>query len=92
VVENKQVTDKKFDNKVEWGIDLASEHERCVRQNHHLDIMLKIKMPNIVFLIPFKFFKLLHLGICEGEKMGSCFNVLLSKLMQIFNKRYLKTQ
>lgn len=23
-----QVTDKKFDNKVEWGIDLASEHER----------------------------------------------------------------
>lgn len=24
----KQVTDKKFDNKVEWGIDLASEHER----------------------------------------------------------------
>ena len=22
------VTDKKFDNKVEWGIDLASEHER----------------------------------------------------------------
>ena len=24
-----QVTDKKFDNKVEWGIDLASKHERC---------------------------------------------------------------
>lgn len=24
------VTDKKFDNKVEWGIDLASEHERYV--------------------------------------------------------------
>ena len=24
----KQVTDKKFENKVEWGIDLASEHER----------------------------------------------------------------
>ena len=25
-----QVKDKKFDNKVEWGIDLASEHERWV--------------------------------------------------------------
>lgn len=23
-----QVTEKKFENKVEWGIDLASEHER----------------------------------------------------------------
>lgn len=23
-----QVTEKKFDNLVEWGIDLASEHER----------------------------------------------------------------
>lgn len=24
----KNVTDKEFENKVEWGIDLASEHER----------------------------------------------------------------
>lgn len=24
----KKVTDKKFENTVEWGIDLASEHER----------------------------------------------------------------
>lgn len=27
-----QVTEKKFDNKVEWGIDLASEHERLVNE------------------------------------------------------------
>lgn len=26
----KNVTEKKFENKVEWGIDLASEHERCI--------------------------------------------------------------
>ena len=25
-----KVTDKKFENKVEWGVDLASEHERFV--------------------------------------------------------------
>jgi len=31
----KNVTDKKFDNKVEWGIDLASEHERYA----HLNLM-----------------------------------------------------
>jgi asparaginyl-tRNA synthetase len=29
----KNVTDRKFDNKVEWGIDLASEHERYTHQN-----------------------------------------------------------
>jgi asparaginyl-tRNA synthetase len=29
----KNVTDKKFDNKVEWGIDLASEHERYPHWN-----------------------------------------------------------
>lgn len=29
----KNVTGKKFDNKVEWGIDLASEHERYAHQN-----------------------------------------------------------
>lgn len=25
-----KVTEKKFENKVEWGIDLASEHERYI--------------------------------------------------------------
>ena len=25
-----QVTDKKFENEVKWGIDLASEHERYI--------------------------------------------------------------
>lgn len=29
----KNVTDKKFENKVEWGIDLASEHERYLYWN-----------------------------------------------------------
>jgi hypothetical protein len=28
VFDEEQVKDKKFENKVEWGIDLASEHER----------------------------------------------------------------
>lgn len=28
----KNVTDKKFANEVEWGIDLASEHERYVKR------------------------------------------------------------
>jgi len=28
VFDEEQVTEKKFENKVEWGIDLASEHER----------------------------------------------------------------
>lgn len=28
------VTDKQFENKVEWGIDLASEHERYVNLVH----------------------------------------------------------
>lgn len=32
VFDEEQVTDKKFENKVEWGIDLASEHERQVKQ------------------------------------------------------------
>jgi asparaginyl-tRNA synthetase len=27
--------DRKFENKVEWGIDLASEHERCGNWNRY---------------------------------------------------------
>ena len=71
---NKHVTDNKFDNKVEWGIDLASEHERCVRQKDIPGHFIKVKKQNIILLIPFTFFRLLHPGIWEGEKMGSCLN------------------
>jgi asparaginyl-tRNA synthetase len=39
----KNVTDKKFDNKVEWGIDLASEHERYPHWNFFF--------PNVFFLL-----------------------------------------
>jgi len=39
------VTDKKFENAVEWGIDLASEHERYLAEVHFKRPVDRVQLP-----------------------------------------------
>ncbi|KAH9296290.1 hypothetical protein KI387_039878, partial [Taxus chinensis] len=70
-----KVTDKKFDNKVEWGIDLASEHERYLTE----DIF---KKPVIVYNYP-KTIKAFYMRVNEDNKTVAAMDVLVPKVGEL---------
>jgi len=71
----KNVTDKKFDNKVEWGIDLASEHERYLTE----DIF---KKPVIVYNYP-KGIKAFYMRLNDDDKTVAAMDVLVPKVGEL---------
>ncbi|CAO2184562.1 unnamed protein product [Urochloa humidicola] len=71
----KNVTEKKFDNKVEWGIDLASEHERYLTE----DIF---KKPVIVYNYP-KGIKAFYMRLNDDGKTVAAMDVLVPKVGEL---------
>ncbi|KAJ8635981.1 hypothetical protein MRB53_010248 [Persea americana] len=69
------VTDKKFDNKVEWGIDLASEHERYLTE-------VIFKKPVIVFNYP-KQIKAFYMRLNDDLKTVAAMDVLVPKVGEL---------
>ncbi|XP_043706888.1 asparagine--tRNA ligase, cytoplasmic 1-like [Telopea speciosissima] len=69
------VTDKKFDNKVEWGIDLASEHERYLSE-------IIFKKPVIVYNYP-KGIKAFYMRLNEDMKTVAAMDVLVPKVGEL---------
>ncbi|GAB2225106.1 hypothetical protein Drorol1_Dr00005893 [Drosera rotundifolia] len=69
------VKDKKFDNKVEWGIDLASEHERYLTE-------ILFKKPVIVYNYP-KGIKAFYTQLNNDEKTVAAMNVLVPKVGEL---------
>lgn len=66
---------KKFDNKVEWGIDLASEHERYLTEE-------KFKGPVIVYNYP-KAIKAFYMKVNEDDKTVAAMDVLVPKVGEL---------
>ncbi|KAL7096813.1 hypothetical protein ACP275_10G103400 [Erythranthe tilingii] len=66
---------KKFDNKVEWGIDLASEHERYLTEE-------KFKAPVIVYNYP-KAIKAFYMKVNEDNKTVAAMDVLVPKVGEL---------
>ncbi|KAK6147782.1 hypothetical protein DH2020_018694 [Rehmannia glutinosa] len=64
---------KKFENKVEWGIDLASEHERYLTEE-------KFKAPVIVYNYP-KAIKAFYMKVNEDNKTVAAMDVLVGELI-----------
>ncbi|KAG9145450.1 hypothetical protein Leryth_021444 [Lithospermum erythrorhizon] len=62
---------KKFENKVEWGIDLASEHERYLTEE-------KFKAPIIVYNYP-KGIKAFYMKLNDDGKTVAAMDVLSSQ-------------
>ncbi|XP_042494573.1 asparagine--tRNA ligase, cytoplasmic 1-like [Macadamia integrifolia] len=69
------VTDKKFDNKVEWGIDLASEHERYLTE-------VIFNKPVIVYNYP-KGFKAFYMRLNDDMKTVAAMDVLVPKVGEL---------
>ncbi|KAH9623382.1 hypothetical protein KSS87_011090 [Heliosperma pusillum] len=70
-----QVTDKKFENKVEWGVDLASEHERYLTE-------VVFKKPVIVFNYP-KGIKAFYMRLNDDDKTVAAMDVLVPKVGEL---------
>ncbi|KAJ8766729.1 hypothetical protein K2173_005340 [Erythroxylum novogranatense] len=66
---------KKFENKVEWGIDLASEHERYLTEE-------KFKKPVIVYNYP-KGIKAFYMKVNEDNKTVAAMDVLVPKVGEL---------
>ncbi|CAN1314105.1 Asparagine--tRNA ligase, cytoplasmic 3 [Linum perenne] len=62
---------KKFDNRVEWGIDLASEHERFLTE-------VKFQKPVIVYNYP-KGIKTFYMRLNDDSKTVAAMDVLVPK-------------
>ncbi|KAL3535659.1 hypothetical protein ACH5RR_004120 [Cinchona calisaya] len=67
--------ERKFDNKVEWGIDLASEHERYLTEE-------KFKAPVIVYNYP-KGIKAFYMKLNEDKKTVAAMDVLVPKVGEL---------
>lgn len=70
-----KVTEKKFENKVEWGIDLASEHERYLTEEIY-------KKPVIVYNYP-KDIKAFYMRLNDDEKTVAAMDVLVPKVGEL---------
>lgn len=70
-----KVTDKKFDNEVEWGIDLASEHERYLTEEI-------FKKPVIVYNYP-KDIKAFYMRVNDDGKTVAAMDVLVPKVGEL---------
>ncbi|XP_019192041.1 PREDICTED: asparagine--tRNA ligase, cytoplasmic 1 [Ipomoea nil] len=66
---------KKFENKVEWGIDLASEHERYLTEEH-------FKAPTIVYNYP-KGIKAFYMKVNEDKKTVAAMDLLVPKVGEL---------
>ncbi|CAI0543719.1 unnamed protein product, partial [Linum tenue] len=66
---------KKFDNKVEWGIDLASEHERFLTEN-------EFQKPVIVYNYP-KGIKAFYMRLNDDSKTVAAMDVLVPKVGEL---------
>nr|XP_027072598.1 asparagine--tRNA ligase, cytoplasmic 1-like [Coffea arabica] len=66
---------RKFENKVEWGIDLASEHERYLTEE-------KFKAPVIVYNYP-KGIKAFYMKLNEDKKTVAAMDVLVPKVGEL---------
>ncbi|KAK4415625.1 Asparagine--tRNA ligase, cytoplasmic 1 [Sesamum alatum] len=66
---------RKFENKVEWGIDLASEHERYLTEE-------KFKAPVIVYNYP-KAIKAFYMKVNEDNKTVAAMDVLVPKVGEL---------
>ncbi|XP_051131397.1 asparagine--tRNA ligase, cytoplasmic 1-like [Andrographis paniculata] len=66
---------KKFENNVEWGIDLASEHERFLTEE-------KFKSPVIVYNYP-KQIKAFYMKLNEDNKTVAAMDVLVPKVGEL---------
>lgn len=71
----KNVTDKKFENAVEWGIDLASEHERYLTE-------VLFKKPVIVYNYP-KGIKAFYMRLNDDLKTVAAMDVLVPKVGEL---------
>ncbi|KAF8393480.1 hypothetical protein HHK36_021724 [Tetracentron sinense] len=69
------VTEKKFENKVEWGIDLASEHERYLTE-------VIFKKPVIVYNYP-KGIKAFYMKLNDDLKTVAAMDVLVPKVGEL---------
>ncbi|CAM0901798.1 unnamed protein product [Alopecurus aequalis] len=67
--------DRKFENKVEWGIDLASEHERYLTE-------VVFKKPVIVFNYP-KGIKAFYMRLNDDQKTVAAMDVLVPKVGEL---------
>ncbi|KAL2534283.1 Asparagine--tRNA ligase [Abeliophyllum distichum] len=67
--------EKKFENAVEWGIDLASEHERFLTEE-------KFKAPVIVYNYP-KAIKSFYMKVNEDNKTVAAMDVLVPKVGEL---------
>eukprot|EP00850_Spirogloea_muscicola_P021430 SM000249S08241 [mRNA] locus=s249:154446:158274:+ [translate_table: standard] len=67
----KKVTNRKFENKVEWGIDLASEHERYLAEE-------VFKQPLIVYNYP-KDIKAFYMRLNDDGKTVAAMDILCPK-------------
>ncbi|KAL3643555.1 Asparagine--tRNA ligase, cytoplasmic 1 [Castilleja foliolosa] len=67
--------ERKFENKVEWGIDLASEHERYLTEE-------KFKSPVIVYNYP-KAIKAFYMKVNEDNKTVAAMDVLVPKVGEL---------
>ncbi|KAK9099165.1 hypothetical protein Syun_026210 [Stephania yunnanensis] len=70
-----KVTEKKFENKVEWGIDLASEHERYLTEEI-------FKKPVIVYNYP-KGIKAFYMRLNDDMKTVAAMDVLVPKVGEL---------
>ncbi|CAA3012011.1 asparagine--tRNA ligase, cytoplasmic 1-like [Olea europaea subsp. europaea] len=67
--------ERKFENAVEWGIDLASEHERFLTEE-------KFKAPVIVYNYP-KAIKAFYMKVNEDNKTVAAMDVLVPKVGEL---------
>ncbi|KAH7441450.1 hypothetical protein KP509_03G038800 [Ceratopteris richardii] len=70
-----KVTEKKFENEVKWGIDLASEHERYLTEE-------VFKKPVIVYNYP-KDIKAFYMRLNEDGKTVAAMDVLVPKVGEL---------
>nr|DAD44509.1 TPA_asm: hypothetical protein HUJ06_002739 [Nelumbo nucifera] len=70
-----KVTEKKFENKVEWGMDLASEHERYLTE-------VIFKKPVIVYNYP-KGIKAFYMRLNDDMKTVAAMDVLVPKVGEL---------
>ncbi|KAI5073313.1 hypothetical protein GOP47_0011326 [Adiantum capillus-veneris] len=70
-----KVTDRKFENDVHWGIDLASEHERYLTEE-------VFKKPVIVYNYP-KDIKAFYMRLNEDGKTVAAMDVLVPKVGEL---------
>ncbi|KAG0470506.1 hypothetical protein HPP92_017206 [Vanilla planifolia] len=73
ILEN--VKDKKFENKVEWGVDLASEHERYLTET-------VFKKPVIVYNYP-KGIKAFYMKLNDDGKTVAAMDVLVPRVGEL---------